>query len=537
MIILAGFLEVILRSLVLVGQAAAAGGVLFCLAVLRPRDGLSPFSRASLRRSLLLVAGGALLLACAQALVLCVEPWALADELGRWPVAQFLLTTFGRASVVHALLALLVAALAAALLKRPTSRALWAVLVAATLAQAASGAWIVHAASRLVHATPLMVIQVLHQLGAALWIGGLFHLVTLRLLARRDPAGAADWPQLLARFSPVALSAVGMVVGAGVSMALFYVGSWRGLVGTAYGAMVLTKVALLGIALLLGGLNFLAIRSWWGRGDLSAIRERLPATLESEALVGVVILLAAAALTSQPPAVDILAQSATPGEVLRVFAPKIPQLNAPPYREMLARAASSFDPFAVPGLLDRMQSNFNHNISGLIVFLAGLAALLERTGRAPWGRHWPLLFFLLAGFLLLYAEPNGWPLGNESFWGTLVVPGVLQHRLATLLVAGLAAFEWRVRAGRLAGTRWRYAFPILCLVGGALLLTHSHTSFALKETFLIEVSHNALGLLAVITGVGRLLELRLPRGSALAGYLWTVGLTLTGVVLLFYREG
>lgn len=137
----------------------------------------------------------------------------------------------------------------------------------------------------------------------------------------------------------------------------------------------------------------------------------------------------------------------------------------------------------------------------------------------------------------MYAEPTGWPLGKEGFWAALIVPGVLQHGLATFLVAGLAVFEWRVRAGQLVNIKWRYAFPILCIAGGALLLTHSHTAFALKQAYLLEVSHNALGFLAVIAGIGRLLEIRFPKPSnQFFGIVWPVCLVMVGIVLLFYQE-
>jgi putative copper resistance protein D len=152
-------------------------------------------------------------------------------------------------------------------------------------------------------------------------------------------------------------------------------------------------------------------------------------------------------------------------------------------------------------------------------------------------RHWPLLFLLLAIFMLIIAEPNGWPLGTEGFWETMVVPGVIQHRLATFLVGGLALLEWRVQVGALAETRWRFAFPLLCLTGEALLLTHSHSVFAIKWAFLIEVSHNAIGLLAVLIGVGRWLELRLPSPvNRYPAFLWPVFMMLVGLVLVFYRE-
>jgi putative copper resistance protein D len=188
-------------------------------------------------------------------------------------------------------------------------------------------------------------------------------------------------------------------------------------------------------------------------------------------------------------------------------------------------------------VLEKIQSNFNHNISGLFVIVLGLGAFLDRATGARWARHWPLLFLPFALFLILFVEPNGWPLGNEGFWATLAAPEVLQHRLATLLVAALGLFQWQVRAGALAATRWRYAFPLLCCCGGALLLTHSHSVFAVKWVFLIEVSHNVIGILAVLIGAGGWLELRLPeREGRLAGLLWPLCFILVGVVLLFYRE-
>jgi putative copper resistance protein D len=106
-----------------------------------------------------------------------------------------------------------------------------------------------------------------------------------------------------------------------------------------------------------------------------------------------------------------------------------------------------------------------------------------------------------------------------------------------VLLVALIVFEWRVSAGRWAGTRAEYVFPIVCFIGGALLLGHSHFIFVTKWTFLIEVSHNALGILAVLAGVTRWLEVRLPgREGRWPGKIWPVCLALVGWVLLFYRE-
>ena len=161
--------------------------------------------------------------------------------------------------------------------------------------------------------------------------------------------------------------------------------------------------------------------------------------------------------------------------------------------------------------------------------------MLDRVGKVRIARHWPLLFVLLALFIPLFTEPTGF--GNEGFWETLIIPEVLQHRLATVLVAVLGLFEWCVRTGRLTQARWSLVFPWLSLAGGALMLTHTHNVFAVKSAFLIEISHNAIGILAVGVGVGRWLEIRLPKQtSPLPAFLWTACLTLVGFILFFYRE-
>jgi putative copper resistance protein D len=167
----------------------------------------------------------------------------------------------------------------------------------------------------------------------------------------------------------------------------------------------------------------------------------------------------------------------------------------------------------------------------------GVLALLERTGRTRWARHWPLLLLGLAAFMFIRNDPRAWPLGPAGFWESMVLPDVLQHRLVVLIVVALGLFEWLVRTGTLARPGWRLVFPILCAVGGAMLLTHSHAMFNLKSEFLAEVSHAPMGVLAVLMGWGRWLELRLPRADrGVPGWVWSTAFCLIGAILLVYRE-
>jgi copper resistance protein D len=322
-----------------------------------------------------------------------------------------------------------------------------------------------------------------------------------------------------------------------VWLAREYIYGLQGLVGTAYGTMLLTKIVLMVAALCLGAMNFTAGRRWRATGQARALISRVPVLVEAEAVIGICILMAAAAFTGQPPAVDVQPEWATPREVAWVFAPKKPQFTMPPYKEMEAQSTLTLDAYSLPTPLEKVQSDFNHNVSGSIVMLAGLGAVLNRIFRVRWARHWPLAFILIGVFILIVGEPTVWPMGPEGFWSTLRAPEVLMHRLAVVMAVSLALFEWRVSVGGLGKTGARYVFPAICLVGGALLLAHSHSIFVTKWAFLIEVSHNALGILAVLAGATRWMELRLPqREGRLAGVVWPVCLVLVGAVLLFYRE-
>ncbi len=78
------------------------------------------------------------------------------------------------------------------------------------------------------------------------------------------------------------------------------------LVGTAYGIMILTKVALLLAVLALAYVNFRLVRRAAGAGDA-----RVGRLAEAELGIAITVLFAAASLTSLPPAADVRADRAT----------------------------------------------------------------------------------------------------------------------------------------------------------------------------------------------------------------------------------
>jgi putative copper resistance protein D len=515
-----GFLDVLLRSLILAAQAVSVAGVVWALWVLRPPVG----READVTRTWTLVAIGAVVLAGAQTLSALLQLGALAGS-GDWRAGDAFGTVYVRVAMARVAMALVV--LASALgLRRRASRG-WrvaAVVAVSTLAVLAPGTS--HAAARVDARGPLLALDAVHQIAAWIWIGGLAHLIAGAVRPRSD-----GWPVLLLRrFSALALGSVAVLVAAGAGLTFAYVDGVRAMLGTAYGVMVLTKVVLLGVLLLLGAFNFLAVRRLTVDGGAAPVRLRR--FVEVELGLGLTVLGAAASLTSLPPAVDVVADRATFAEVAGRFVPRWPTLRSPALTELPIddRQAPRTD-------ADRAWSEYNHHWSGLFVLAMGVLALMHRTGRAGWARHWPLIFLGLAVFLFLRSDPGSWPIGPYGFWESMLFPEVLQHRVFILFVVAFGIFEWMVRTGRLASPACAMVFPLLCAVGGALLLTHSHASQNLKSEFLIEVTHAPLGVFGLAVGWARWLELRLtPGDDRLLGRMWAGALVAVGLLLVFYRE-
>ncbi len=521
---MAGFLDVILRGFVLCGQAIALGGVIWTLLLLRPAVATRPALAALRPRCLKATQAGALIVAGGQFLALVVESVVLADAGAT--LAAIVATTYFQTSIVRIGAGIVLLAGVAVVRRRGDGAAGWLTTIAGAAGLLACAAWTSHAAARMGPRAVLLTLDALHQLAASVWVGGLVQLVVAAW--RR---GATPWPvELLRRFSTVALVSVGVLLTAGLGLSVAYVDSWSALLGTSYGLMLFTKAGILAGLFLLGGMNFLIVRGLAPGTDVGPTRLRR--FVEVEFGLGATVLFAAASLTSLPPAVDIVADRATYAETLQRITPRPPRLTSPSIAEMPVD-----DPEAPRTDEDRAWSEFNHNVAGLFVLAMGLLAVLHATGRAGWARHWPLLFIPLTAMLLVRDDPGDWPLGPRGFWAGMLVAEVLQHRVFLTLAVVFSVFEWMVRVGRLSAPRWALVFPLLCAVGGALLLTHSHGTTDLKEEFLVEITHAPLGLLGMLVGWGRWLELRLPPGEErLPRWLWSGALAAVGVLLILYRE-
>lgn len=520
-------LSVILRALSLSLEVLTVGAVFFLWLVARPSVELAPIRKAVGK----FASWFALALAFVQALAAAQACATLMSNGIAFREAAT--AVFFKADCL-----LITSALALFCLLRVQKSILWPIIASAVLVSASVA--LSHAASQLHHRGLLLGLTAAHHLGAAAWIGAMpFLLAAMRRSPETKQAHA-----LAARFSWTAIAGVAVLVLAGVGMSLFYVGSWQGLYGTSYGVMLLAKMYLLLLALTLGASNFFLVRRT--RSDAAPVITRLRRFSEAEIGLVFTAILAAASMTAQPPARDMSADQLNGREIAQRMDWQWPTLRSPTFAQLTHRISikAALQTEAFTGgtdndAMDRAWSEYNHHWAGLVVLFAGLIAFVARFKNQPWARNWPLLFIALAVFIVLRADPETWPLGPRPFWATFAEPEVLQHRLFAALIIVLAVFEWSIETGRLRSPRAALVFPLLCAIGGALLLTHMHGfgEDAKNET-LVGMSHTAIAVLGATAGWARWLQMRLPPGKASrrTAWVWPLCFVLIGIVLLDYRE-
>ncbi len=540
-----GFVSVLLSGVVRTAQCLTLGGVAFLACIALPfadggHDAATVLARARIwtrRFAWALLVTVALLLALHVTILMGAQEISFELAIGG---------DFATAQIVR----LGAIALLLALLHRNTLSA--PLLVVLALIELACGVAISHAMARVDDRGLLIGITALHHIGAAVWIGGLpCFLAAMRLLPGGELRRAVG-----ARYSLLSALSVAAIAFSGIGMLVHYVGSVEAMYGTAYGMMLGTKITLFFGLLFLGYCNSRVVRALAADPHGSVLRLRRFA--EVELGVGITIFFVAASMTSLPPAIDLVEGRASMTEILERLAPEWPSLKSPDrdslafYQEQkeLAEEKAADKPATlqayVPGAGQALPRNaediawseYNHHVSGLIVLIMSVLVLLEKTGKAPWARHWPLLLIVLAGILFLRSEAEGWPTGSLTLAESLRDPEFIQHKAFMVLMTAFAGFEWSVRNKLLRNDWAKYVFPLLCALGGMMLLTHSHSIANVKELLLLEMTHMPLAVFAIWSGWTRWLELRLEDGPgrAIAGWLWPVFFSLTALTLLLYRE-
>lgn len=543
---LSGYISILLFGLSLALQSVAIGGVVYLLLVALPFEarlgGVAGQEAARRSLTLLRLSGWGLLV---------LEPSRVALQLTvlvgttSIPLSRALTGGFVIAWAAQAVAGGLLVRLA----RKPIgTQARW-LMGLAVVVLLAGNVVTSHAFGRLDGLALLAAATAVHAAGAAVWIGGLPYLLATLPLLREG----VEVRLVGRRYSAMSMAAVAAIAASGLLLSLFYIGSTEALYGTAYGFMTGVKGILFAFLLGLGAMNFLLVSRL--RHDPAAPTLRFRRFVKAELGIGLTLLFAAASLTAVPPGVDLPDDRVTLTEIAERVWPVRPRFESPDHAGLAlvalqdrldaetARGAAAARAF-VPGMgelpprnaQDIAWSEYNHNWAGVLVLAIGLLALAERAG-LRWGRHWPLLFLVMAAFLFVRSDPEVWPLGPIGFFEALRDAEVAQHRAYVLVIILFGAFEWLVRTGRLRSHRAALAFPLLTALGGALLLTHNHAIANVREGLLVEMSHGAIGLLGLAAGWLRWIELRAPgRPARVASWVWPACFVAVGLVLIDYRE-
>src|SRR5262249_45530189 len=160
---------------------------------------------AATLRGLAILGAGALVVAIGQAATLTLKGFVLSESFGPSAFREFTATLHFAASIARIVVALALAGATLWLRRAIRMPGRWLAGPALGVLLAASGAWLTHAAGRLEGGAWLMAMTALHQVAACLWVGGLIELVSCWRLARQHPTIDSVWPELVGRFSKLAV--------------------------------------------------------------------------------------------------------------------------------------------------------------------------------------------------------------------------------------------------------------------------------------------------------------------------------------------
>jgi putative copper resistance protein D len=254
---------IVTRTVHFAASAITAGALVFRGFVAEPALRAAPAAAAPIDKQFRATTWIALAVAVVSGLALVLLlTMSLSDEgLGEAVMSGALrdvlnLTQFGLVAQVRLAIAVV---LAICLVFERSALWRWLALAAA-VSLAASIAWTGHAAS-----TPLalgnlhLASDALHLTAASAWIGGLVPLALLLGMARRREGWASLELDVIRRFSMLGIISVAGLILSGVVNAWILVGSFRGLVETGYGQLLMLKLAAFAVMLAFAAVNRLSL--------------------------------------------------------------------------------------------------------------------------------------------------------------------------------------------------------------------------------------------------------------------------------------
>jgi copper transport protein len=152
-----------------------------------------------------------------------------------------------------------------------------------------------------------IVTDVLHMMGAAAWLGGLLVLLAVAFPASRsadDGTRSSVLAPVVARFSNLALIAVGVIVATGAFRSWVEVRALRGFVDAGYGQVLLAKISVVVPLLVLGAINnrWALPRIKRAAGDDHGALRVLKRVVTAEVALGMIVVGLTALLVNLAPA-------------------------------------------------------------------------------------------------------------------------------------------------------------------------------------------------------------------------------------------
>jgi copper transport protein len=153
-------------------------------------------------------------------------------------------------------------------------------------------------------ATPAVIADTLHVIGAAGWLGSLFFVLVVGIpVAARvegNPGGASV-ARLVNAYSPTALIFAGLATITGIVAAWLHIGFTSALWTSDYGRVLLIKLAILAVVAAIGAYNWRRVKP--ALGDAAGTRQ-IQRSATTELAFGVFVVIVTAVLVATPPPRD-----------------------------------------------------------------------------------------------------------------------------------------------------------------------------------------------------------------------------------------
>ena len=204
------------------------------------------------------------------------------------------------------------------------------------------------------------------------------------------------------------------------------------------------------------------------------------------------------------------------------------------------------DPRAVAKrLADKRESEFNHHLAGLLVFLAGAFILAQDRLGKRWAlaRYvWPMCFLLAGLFLLVFSDTEIWPFGPQTAWYAITHNVEdLQHKTFAIILLAVGYVELQRARGRYKALWTAWFFPVVAGAGAILLLFHVHSGsmqapHAIETMEHIQQQHRWFATAGLGVAMTNVLAETPQKWQQVFKKAWPSLLMVLGVLLTLYTE-